>query len=48
MRKKKTTYIGGEEYRQTELLPKDFDMFFSKRLLYLVLAILFLLVVVLV
>jgi len=48
MRKKKTTYIGGTDYKQTEILPKDFDTFFSKRLLYLVLAILFLLVVVLV
>jgi len=48
MRKKKTTYIGGEYYKQSELMPKDFDMFFSKRLLYLILAILFLLVVVLV
>ena len=48
MTKKKTTYIGGEDYKQTELMPKDFDMFFSKRLLYLVLGILLLLVVVLI
>jgi len=48
MMRRKTTYIGGEDYNQSELMPKDFDRFFSKRLLYLVLAILFLLVVVLV
>lgn len=43
MRKKMTTYIGGTEHTQAELMPKDYDKFFSKRLLYLVLAILFLL-----
>jgi len=48
MRRKKTIYIGGEDQKQRELMPKDFDMFFSKRLLYLVLSILFLLVVVLI
>ncbi|MBD3156019.1 MAG: hypothetical protein GF368_05200 [Candidatus Aenigmarchaeota archaeon] len=48
MGRKKTTYLGGEDYKMNEVLPKDFDMFFSKRLLYLVLAILFLMVVILV
>ena len=45
---KRTTYTGGEDFKQSELLPKDFDRFFNKRLFYLLLAILSLLVMVLI
>jgi hypothetical protein len=43
MKKKKSIYIGGEDDEQKETMPKRFDKFLNKRLFFLIVAIVFLL-----
>jgi len=45
MRKKKTTYLGGEKDPQSEIMPKHFEKFFMKRVLILILIIVLLLLI---
>ncbi len=40
---KKSIYIGGEQDKQAEIMPKRFDRFFDKRLLFVIVTIVFLL-----
>jgi len=43
MKKRKSIYIGGEDDEQKETMPKRFDKFLNKRLFFLIVAIVFLL-----
>lgn len=43
MKKKKSIYIGGEKDEQKEIMPRRFDKFFDKRLLFVIVGIVFLL-----
>jgi len=43
MKRKRSIYIGGENDEQRETMPKRFDKFFDKRVFFLVVAIVFLL-----
>lgn len=43
MKKKKSIYMGGEEDEQKEIMPKRFDKFFDKKLLFVMVGIVFLL-----
>ena len=43
MKKRKSIYIGGEDDEQKETMPKRFDKFLNKKLFFLVVAIVFLL-----
>jgi hypothetical protein len=45
MKKKKSTYLGGEEIEQRVVIPKEFEKFFDKRALFIVLIIVFLLII---
>jgi hypothetical protein len=43
MKRKKTIYIGGEQDKQEEIMPRRVDRFFDKRLFFVVVGIVFLL-----
>ena len=45
MKKNKSIYIGGEDDEQKETMPKRFDKFLNKRLFFLIVAIVFLLLI---
>ena len=44
-KKKRSIYIGGEEDKQEEVMPKRFDRFFNKRIFFEIIAIVFLLLI---
>ena len=47
MKKKKSIYIGGEADEQKEIMPKRVDKFFDKRLFFVIVGIVFLLLFIL-